>query len=84
MSSPPPYDSLLGSVALQSTVSTLRKRIADFEAQTELAASTGFPARAVIQTAGDLLDVKGNVRIRRARSEDHARSLGQLGSTSEE
>jgi hypothetical protein len=30
-------------VELESTLSTLRKRIASFEAQTELAASTDFP-----------------------------------------
>ncbi|HSB72598.1 MAG TPA: SDR family oxidoreductase [Candidatus Methylomirabilis sp.] len=34
---------VLGSQALQSTLTTLRKRIASFEAQTELAASTDFP-----------------------------------------
>jgi len=32
-----------GSQALKSTLSTLRKRIAGFEAQRELAASTAFP-----------------------------------------
>ena len=31
--------------ALESTLTTLRKRIASFEAQTELAASTDFPPR---------------------------------------
>jgi NAD(P)-dependent dehydrogenase (short-subunit alcohol dehydrogenase family) len=41
--SPAPLRLVLGSQALQSTLSTLRKRIADFEAQTELAASTDFP-----------------------------------------
>ncbi len=41
--SPAPLRILFGSQALQSTLSTLRKRIADFEAQTELAASTDFP-----------------------------------------
>jgi hypothetical protein len=34
---------MLGSQALDSTVATLRKRIAGFEAQRELAASTDFP-----------------------------------------
>jgi hypothetical protein len=34
---------VLGSQALQTTLATLRKRIADFEEQTELAASTDFP-----------------------------------------
>jgi len=34
---------VLGSQALESTLATLRKRIADFEAQTALAASTDFP-----------------------------------------
>ena len=39
---PAPLCVVLGSQALTSTLSTLRKRIADFEAQTELAASTDF------------------------------------------
>ena len=34
---------VLGSQALQTTLATLRKRINDFEAQAELAASTDFP-----------------------------------------
>lgn len=40
---PAPLRMVLGSQALQSTLTTLRKRIAGFEAQTELAASTDFP-----------------------------------------
>ena len=40
---PAPLRVVLGSQALESTVTTLRKRIAAFEAQTELAASTDFP-----------------------------------------
>ena len=40
---PAPLRMVLGSQALESTVATLRKRVADFEAQTELAASTDFP-----------------------------------------
>jgi NAD(P)-dependent dehydrogenase (short-subunit alcohol dehydrogenase family) len=40
---PAPLRMVFGSQALQGTLSTLRKRIADFEAQTELAASTDFP-----------------------------------------
>jgi hypothetical protein len=40
---PAPLRMVLGSQALESTLSTLRKRIANFEAQTELAASTDFP-----------------------------------------
>jgi NAD(P)-dependent dehydrogenase (short-subunit alcohol dehydrogenase family) len=40
---PAPLRIVLGSQALDSTVATLRKRIAAFEAQTELAASTDFP-----------------------------------------
>ena len=40
---PAPLRLVLGSQALESTLATLRKRIADFEAQTELAASTDFP-----------------------------------------
>jgi NAD(P)-dependent dehydrogenase (short-subunit alcohol dehydrogenase family) len=40
---PAPLRLLLGSQALQSTLATLRKRIADFETQTELSASTDFP-----------------------------------------
>jgi hypothetical protein len=34
---------VLGSQALEGTLTTLRKRIADFVAQTKLAASTDFP-----------------------------------------
>jgi NAD(P)-dependent dehydrogenase (short-subunit alcohol dehydrogenase family) len=41
---PAPLRMVLGSQALQSTLTTLRKRIAGFEAQAELAASTDFPA----------------------------------------
>ena len=41
---PAPLRMVLGSQALESTVSTLRKRIADFEAQKELAASTDYPS----------------------------------------
>jgi hypothetical protein len=40
---PAPLRLVLGSQALQSTLATLRKRIADLETQTELAASTDFP-----------------------------------------
>ena len=40
---PAPLRMVLGSQALQGTLTTLRKRIASFEAQTELAASTDFP-----------------------------------------
>ena len=40
---PAPLRIVLGSQALASTLSTLRKRIADLETQTELAASTDFP-----------------------------------------
>jgi NAD(P)-dependent dehydrogenase (short-subunit alcohol dehydrogenase family) len=40
---PAPMRMVLGSQALENTVKTLRKRIADFEAQAELAASTDFP-----------------------------------------
>jgi hypothetical protein len=40
---PAPLRIVLGSQALDSTLATLRKRIADFETQTELAASTDFP-----------------------------------------
>jgi hypothetical protein len=35
---------VLGSQALDSTIATAQKRIAGFEAQRELAASTDFPA----------------------------------------
>jgi NAD(P)-dependent dehydrogenase (short-subunit alcohol dehydrogenase family) len=41
---PAPLRIVLGSQALTNTISTLRKRIADFEAQTDLAASTDFPS----------------------------------------
>ena len=40
---PAPLRIVLGSQALETTLTTLRKRIASFEAQTELAASTDFP-----------------------------------------
>jgi len=40
---PAPLRLVLGSQALESTLATLRKRIAGFEAQTQLAASTDFP-----------------------------------------
>ena len=40
---PAPLRMVLGSQALDSTLATLRKRIADFETQTALAASTDFP-----------------------------------------
>jgi len=43
---PAPLRMVLGSQALEGTLATLRKRIAGFEAQTELAASTDFPPRA--------------------------------------
>ena len=38
-----PLRMVLGSQALESTLTTLRARSADFEAQRELAASTDFP-----------------------------------------
>ena len=41
---PPPLRLVLGSQALESTLATLRNRIAGFEAQARLAASTDFPA----------------------------------------
>jgi NAD(P)-dependent dehydrogenase (short-subunit alcohol dehydrogenase family) len=40
---PAPLRLVLGSQALQITLATLRKRIAGFEALTQLAASTDFP-----------------------------------------
>ena len=40
---PAPLRLVLGSQALASTIDTLRKRIAGFEAQADLAASTDFP-----------------------------------------
>ena len=40
---PAPLRIVLGSLALESTLATLRTRIAGFEAQAELAASTDFP-----------------------------------------
>lgn len=39
---PAPLRIVLGSQALTNTIATLRKRIADFETQTELAASADF------------------------------------------
>lgn len=41
---PAPIRMILGSHALASTISTLKARVADYEKQTELAASTDFPA----------------------------------------
>jgi NAD(P)-dependent dehydrogenase (short-subunit alcohol dehydrogenase family) len=41
---PAPLRLVLGSQALEGTLATLRRRVADFETQTELAASTDFPA----------------------------------------
>ena len=41
---PAPLRIVLGSQALESTVSTLQKRIAAFEGQNELAASTDYPS----------------------------------------
>ena len=40
---PAPLRMILGSQALESTIGTLRKRIDDFERQTDLAASADFP-----------------------------------------
>jgi NAD(P)-dependent dehydrogenase (short-subunit alcohol dehydrogenase family) len=40
---PAPLRMVLGSQALEGTIQTLRKRIEDLEAQTDLAASTDFP-----------------------------------------
>ena len=40
---PAPLRLMLGSQALSNTLTSLRRRIADLEAQTELAASTDFP-----------------------------------------
>ena len=40
---PAPLRMVLGSQALDSTLATLRARIAGFEAQRELAATTDFP-----------------------------------------
>ena len=40
---PAPLRMILGSQALETTIETLKQRLASFEAQTELAASTDFP-----------------------------------------
>jgi hypothetical protein len=40
---PAPLRLVLGSQALDTTITTLHKRVAEFEAQTKLAASTDFP-----------------------------------------
>jgi NADP-dependent 3-hydroxy acid dehydrogenase YdfG len=40
---PAPIRMVLGSQALESTISTLKARVADYEKQTELASSTDFP-----------------------------------------
>ena len=39
-----PLRMVLGSQALRATIDTVKKRLADFETQTELAASTDYPA----------------------------------------
>lgn len=41
---PAPLRMVLGSEALKNTINTIQKRLDDFESQTDLAASTGFPA----------------------------------------
>lgn len=41
---PAPLRMVLGSQALENTIATLEKRVADFKTQTDLAASTDFPA----------------------------------------
>jgi len=41
---PAPLRMVLGSEALKNTIATLEKRVADFKAQKDLAASTDFPA----------------------------------------
>jgi len=41
---PAPLRMVLGSQALENTIATLEKRVADFKQQTDLAASTDFPA----------------------------------------
>lgn len=41
---PAPLRMVLGSQALEATITRLKERIADYETQTELAASTDFPA----------------------------------------
>jgi NAD(P)-dependent dehydrogenase (short-subunit alcohol dehydrogenase family) len=46
---PAPLRMVLGSQALETAIATLQKRIADFEAQTEIAASNGLPSRGVRQ-----------------------------------
>jgi hypothetical protein len=40
---PAPLRIMLGSEALRNTLTVLKERVANFEAQTELAASTDFP-----------------------------------------
>jgi len=41
---PAPLRMVLGSIALEATLKTLRQRVANFETQTKLAASTDFPS----------------------------------------
>ena len=41
---PAPLRMVLGSQALEATLARLKARVADYEAQTALAASTDFPA----------------------------------------
>jgi hypothetical protein len=49
---PAPLRLVLGSQALDSTIATLQKRVAGFEAQRELAASTDFPLSPFSATPG--------------------------------
>ena len=42
---PAPLRMVLGSQALSATITRLKERLEDYETQTELAASTDFPAR---------------------------------------
>ena len=41
---PAPLRMVLGSQALSATLTRLKERVADYETQTELAASTDYPA----------------------------------------
>jgi hypothetical protein len=61
---PAPLRPVLGSQVLQATLDALRKRIAGFQAQAELAASTDFPPGKFL-LANLSVEVPGLVRSQR-------------------
>ena len=72
---PAPLRMVLGSLALESTLSTLRKRIEGFEAQRELAVSTDFPPGACPRRIRRKLGVAGGPPAGRIAASKSAREL---------